>query len=52
MAGLILDYDGRPAASVSITGAAMRVTPDRTEHFGELIKTCALTISRELGFNP
>ena len=36
----------------SITGAAMRVTPDRVEHFGDLIKSCALTISRELGFKP
>lgn len=52
VAALINDYDGRPAASVSITGAAMRVTPDRVEHFGELIKSCALTISHELGFNP
>jgi DNA-binding IclR family transcriptional regulator len=52
VAGLIFDYDGRPAASVSITGAALRVTPDRVEHFGEIIKSCALTISRELGFKP
>jgi DNA-binding IclR family transcriptional regulator len=52
VAGLIFDYDGRPAASVSITGAAMRVTPDQVEHFGEIIKSCALTISRELGFKP
>jgi len=52
VAGLIFDYDGRPAASVSITGAAMRVTPDRVEHFGEIIKSSALTISRELGFKP
>jgi IclR family KDG regulon transcriptional repressor len=52
VAGLIFDYDGRPAASVSITGAAMRVTPDRIEHFGGLIKACALIISRELGFSP
>jgi DNA-binding IclR family transcriptional regulator len=52
VAALIFDYDGQPAASVSITGAAMRVTPDRVKHFGELIKSCALTISRELGFNP
>jgi DNA-binding IclR family transcriptional regulator len=52
VAALIIDYSGRPAASVSITGAAMRVTPDRIEHFGELIKSCALTISHGLGFNP
>jgi len=52
VAALIFDYNGQPAASVSISGAAMRVTPDRVEHFGDLIKSCALTISRELGFNP
>ena len=51
VAALIFDHQGQPAASVSITGAAMRVTPDRVERFGELIKACALTISRELGFN-
>lgn len=51
VAALIFDHQGKSAASVSITGAAMRVTPDRVEHFGELIKSCALAISRELGFN-
>ena len=52
VAALIFDHQGQPAASVSITGAAMRVTPDRVENFGAIIKACALTISRELGFNP
>ena len=51
VAALIFNHRGEPAASVSITGAAMRVTPDRVEHFGELIRSCALTISRELGYN-
>ncbi len=51
VAALIFDHQGQPAASVSITGAAMRVTPDRVESFGAIIKACALTISRELGFN-
>ena len=52
LAALILDHDGQPAASVSISGAAMRITPDRVEHFGQIITSCALTISRELGYNP
>jgi DNA-binding IclR family transcriptional regulator len=52
VAALIFDHQGQTAASVSITGAAMRITPDRVERFGEIIKACALTISRELGFNP
>jgi DNA-binding IclR family transcriptional regulator len=51
VAALIFDHQGKPVASISITGAAMRVTTDRIEHFGELIKTCASSISRELGFN-
>ena len=50
VAALIFDHKGQPAASVSITGAAMRVTPDRVEHFGELIKSCVAAISRELGY--
>ena len=50
VAALIFDHQGQPAASVSITGAAMRVTSDRVEHFGDVTKSCALTISHELGF--
>ena len=48
----VFDHQGKPAAAVSITGAAMRVTPDRIEHFGSLVKTCAASISSQLGFNP
>jgi len=29
----------------------VRITPERIEHFGTLIKRCALAISKELGFN-
>ena len=52
VAALVFDHQGKPAAAVSITGAAMRVTPDRIEHFGSLVKTCAASISSQLGFNP
>jgi len=52
VAALIFDHQGKPAASVSITGAAMRVTPDRIKLFGNLVTKCALTISRQLGYNP
>lgn len=51
VAALILDYNRQPAASISITGAAMRITSDRVEHFGELIKSCASIISYELGYH-
>jgi DNA-binding IclR family transcriptional regulator len=52
VAALIFDHQGKPTASVSITGAAMRVKPDRIKHFGNLVNNCALAISRQLGFNP
>ena len=52
VAALIFDHQGKPAASVSITGAAMRITPDRIEQFGTLVKACAGAISSQLGFNP
>jgi len=52
VAALIFDHQGKPAASVSITGAAMRITPDRIEQFGTLAKSCAAAISSKLGFNP
>ena len=52
VAALIFDHQGKPAASVSITGAAMRVTPDKIKLFGKLINNCAAAISRQLGFNP
>ena len=52
VAALIFGHQGKPAASVSITGAAMRVTPDRIEQFGTLVKACAAAISSQLGFNP
>ena len=52
VAALIFDHQGKPAASVSITGAAMRITPDRIEQFGTLVKACVAAISSQLGFNP
>ena len=52
VAALIFDHNGQPTAAVSISGAAIRITPDRIDSLGELIKTCASAISSELGFNP
>jgi len=51
VAALIYNHNRQPAAAISISGASMRVTPARVSHFGELTKTCASAISRELGFN-
>ena len=50
VAALLYDHKARPVASISISGASMRITPARISHFGKLVKDCAATISRELGF--
>jgi DNA-binding IclR family transcriptional regulator len=50
VAALVFDHRRQIAAAVSISGAAMRITPDRIENFGEKVKQCALDISRGLGF--
>ena len=52
VAALVFDHLGKPAASVSVSGAAMRVTPDRIEQFGSLVKAYATAISSQLGSNP
>jgi DNA-binding IclR family transcriptional regulator len=50
VAALVFDHKQQVAAAVSISGAAMRITPDRIENFGEKVKQCTLDISRDLGF--
>lgn len=52
VAALVFDHRGQPAAGVSITGAVVRITPDRIERFGKMVRRCARDISFELGFNP
>ncbi len=52
VAALIFDHNGKAKAAVSISGAAMRITPDRIEYFGQMVKECTLAISSELGFVP
>ena len=52
VAALIFDHQSKATAAVSVSGAAMRVTPDRIEQFGTLVKSCAAAISSQLGFNP
>ena len=51
VAATVFNHNRRPVAGVSISGAVVRITHDQTAHFGTLIKRCALSISRELGFN-
>jgi len=50
VAALVFDHRQQVTAAVSISGAAMRITPDRIENFGEKVKKCALDISQDLGF--
>ncbi|MFQ5485244.1 MAG: IclR family transcriptional regulator C-terminal domain-containing protein, partial [Desulfobacterales bacterium] len=50
IAALIFDHKGKATAAVSISGAAMRITPDRIDYFGQKVKECTSAISRELGF--
>jgi len=50
VAALVFDHRQRVAAAVSISGAAMRITADRIENFGDIVIRCALDISNDLGF--
>jgi DNA-binding IclR family transcriptional regulator len=52
IAALIYDHRGNPAASVSITGTATRITPDRIRQYGGLVNACAQAISGQLGYKP
>jgi DNA-binding IclR family transcriptional regulator len=50
VASLIVDHQGRSAGAVSISGAAMRITPAKIKPLAKSVKACSLAISRELGF--
>jgi DNA-binding IclR family transcriptional regulator len=50
VAAIVLDHSGQPVAAVSISGPALRITPDQIENFSEKVKQHALAISQELGY--
>jgi len=50
VASLAFNHRRQVAAAISISGAALRITPERIEEFGQNVKECALEISRDLGF--
>lgn len=52
VAAPVFNHRGQLTAGVSITGAVVRVTPDRIERFGKMVRHCARDISLELGFKP
>ncbi len=45
----ILDASGRPVAAVSVSGPTVRVTPDRIEEIGRVVKAAAAEIEKKLG---
>jgi DNA-binding IclR family transcriptional regulator len=47
---LIMDHTENPAGAVSISGAAMRITADRIELIGKMVKECTREISMQMGF--
>jgi len=50
VAALVYDHRQQVVAAISISGAAMRITPERIDDLGKRVKQCALDISRDLGF--
>lgn len=50
VAALVFDHKGQPAASVSVSGAGMRITPERIEELARSVRACTVNISRDLGF--
>jgi len=52
VAALVADHHGEPAGVVSISGAAMRVAPQKIKFFAKSVKNCSQAISKDLGFNP
>jgi DNA-binding IclR family transcriptional regulator len=50
VAALVFDHKQQVVAAVSISGAALRITPSRIDDFGAKVKQCAYDISHDLGF--
>jgi DNA-binding IclR family transcriptional regulator len=51
VAAPVFDHNRQPVAAVSISGAAIRITPDRIGFFEAKVRRCAMAISSELGYN-
>ena len=51
VAAPVFDHGGELVAAISISGAAVRISPEQIDHFGNSVKHCALAISKELGFD-
>jgi DNA-binding IclR family transcriptional regulator len=51
VAAVVVDHKEKPAGAISISGAAMRIAPDKIKFFAKYLKSCSQAISKELGFN-
>ena len=49
IAAPIVNFNGETVAGISISGPSNRVTPDKVDYFGNLVKASASQISRSLG---
>lgn len=52
VAAPVYHHNGSVAAVISVSGAAIRISPDSLEEFGRIVSYRALTVSRALGFDP
>jgi DNA-binding IclR family transcriptional regulator len=50
VAALVEDHSGMPVAAVSISGAAMRITPAKIKTLAKALKACSRAVSKEMGF--
>jgi IclR family transcriptional regulator, KDG regulon repressor len=50
VAALVYNHKGETEAAVSISGAAMRISPEKVRAYARSVQGCALAVSRELGF--
>jgi DNA-binding IclR family transcriptional regulator len=50
VAALVADHRGEPAGVVSISGAAMRIAPQRIKSFAKSVMNCSQAISKDLGY--
>ena len=50
VAALVVDHRGEPVGVVSISGAAMRIAPQRIKFCAKSVIACSQAISKDLGF--
>jgi len=50
IAALVYGHDGQPTGSISVSGAAVRITDERIEELARMVKNAASAVSRDQGF--